>query len=71
MSNKTWKRWIRQMLAGRSAVPGRRVRQRGLHLEMLEERVTPATFIWTGLGGNNNWSNPANWQGGGGTDKCR
>ncbi|MCS7272484.1 MAG: autotransporter-associated beta strand repeat-containing protein, partial [Gemmataceae bacterium] len=31
---------------------------------MLEERVTPATFIWTGAGNNNNWSNPNNWQGG-------
>ncbi|MBA2227575.1 sialidase family protein, partial [Thermogemmata fonticola] len=64
MSHQTWKRWIRQMWSGRRSVPGRRAQQRGLHLEMLEERVTPATFIWTGSGGNNNWSNPANWQGG-------
>ena len=64
MSTKMWKRWIRQVLAGRGSASGQRVRQRGLHLEMLEERVTPATFIWTGLGGNNNWSNPSNWQGG-------
>ena len=33
-------------------------------MEHLEERVVPATFIWSGLGGNNNWSTAANWQGG-------
>ncbi|MDB5307092.1 MAG: hypothetical protein JWO38_1294 [Gemmataceae bacterium] len=37
-----------------------------LRCEELEDRRTPTTFTWTGLGtlivgGNNNWSNPANW----------
>jgi autotransporter-associated beta strand protein len=35
-----------------------------LGLEQLEVRETPATFTWTGLGADPNWSNPANWQGG-------
>jgi large repetitive protein len=38
--------------------------QRRLSVEMLEDRVVPATFIWSGLGGNNNWSTGANWAGG-------
>ena len=36
---------------------------RNLFFEHLEDRVTPTTFIWSGLGGNNNWSTAANWQG--------
>jgi autotransporter-associated beta strand protein len=31
----------------------------------LEQRIAPATFVWSGLGGsNNNWSDGANWVGG-------
>src|SRR6516165_9858077 len=32
-------------------------------LEFLEDRSLPSTDIWSGAGGNNNWSNPANWVG--------
>ena len=35
-----------------------------LRVEELEERATPASFTWSGAGGNANWSNAANWQGG-------
>jgi autotransporter-associated beta strand protein len=64
MSTRTWKRWIHKVLAGRGMPQRRFDRRRPLQLEMLEERVTPATFIWTGGGTNNLWSNPSNWQGG-------
>ena len=30
-------------------------------LEILEERLAPAIRVWTGAGGDNLWSNPANW----------
>src|SRR5712692_9312725 len=30
-------------------------------IEALEERTLLTTDTWTGLGGNVNWSNPANW----------
>jgi autotransporter-associated beta strand protein/parallel beta-helix repeat protein len=34
------------------------------HLEHLEERLTPNGHVWTGAGGNTNWSNPNNWSDG-------
>ena len=33
-------------------------------LELLERRLVPSTYTWTGGGANSNWSNGANWQGG-------
>jgi autotransporter-associated beta strand protein len=33
-------------------------------LEVLESRLAPATFNWTGAGSNSNWSTGANWSGG-------
>ena len=36
-------------------------RARPLGMEQLETRLAPATFTWTGLGGNNFWSTPKNW----------
>ncbi len=63
MSAKQWNRWVARVL--RQSRRGRRSPGwQTLQVETLEERVTPATFIWTGLGGNNLWSNPANWAGG-------
>ena len=32
-----------------------------LRMEELEVRDVPATYTWTGLGANPNWSLPANW----------
>jgi autotransporter-associated beta strand protein len=64
MSANNWGRWVRRILS--SPRSHRRVRdnRHSFQLELLEERVTPTTFIWTGAGSNSNWSNPANWQGG-------
>src|ERR1043166_532403 len=30
-------------------------------IEMLEDRLAPATYTWTGNGANDLWSNAANW----------
>ncbi len=33
------------------------------HCELLEVKIAPATFTWTGAGGDPNWSNTGNWGG--------
>jgi autotransporter-associated beta strand protein len=35
-----------------------------LRLELLEDRLAPATFIWTGAASDPNWSTGLNWSGG-------
>ena len=69
---------LRQMESGALACglpqrlfPGRRRRLRArrrdkltLPCEVLEVRLVPSTFTWTGGGANSNWSTGANWQGG-------
>src|SRR5262245_5088012 len=45
----------------RASGQARRPRSVSLAVETLEGRVVPATDIWTGLGANVNWDNPANW----------
>src|SRR6185369_12590149 len=40
-----------------------RKKSRALFLERLEDRSLLAQMIWSGAGGTNVWSNPANWQG--------
>src|SRR5437879_4237998 len=40
-----------------------RQRFRGLQLEWLEDRLAPATHVWSGAA-SNLWSNNANWNGG-------
>ena len=47
----------------------RRRRSKSMHeltprYEVLEVRVVPSTYTWTGGGVNSNWSTGANWQGG-------
>ena len=62
MNAIVWGRWVSRLFIKRKhREPQAR---RRLAFETLEDRVTPATFIWNGLGGNNNWSTGANWQGG-------
>ena len=34
------------------------------HIEQLEVRQMPATRMWAGGGGDNNWTTAANWSGG-------
>ena len=33
-------------------------------IEILESRIAPAVHTWTGLSGDNLWSNANNWSGG-------
>src|SRR6516162_10442284 len=61
MAPFSWSRWLRSLT--RSTTPSlRRPRRRLPALELLEDRLAPATFTWTGLGGGlGDWSNPKNW----------
>jgi autotransporter-associated beta strand protein len=54
--------WVRGQSSRRrrSSIIGRRPSPR-LHCEILEERLTPLTHTWTGLGANANWTTAANW----------
>jgi autotransporter-associated beta strand protein len=62
MNAIVWGRWVTRLFRQRRA--RRPQSRRRLAVESLEDRVTPATtFVWTGLGSNNNWSTGANWQG--------
>lgn len=40
------------------------VRRLLMNVEALEDRVVPATILWTGAAGNNLWSTPGNWSSG-------
>ncbi|MFN4261501.1 MAG: beta strand repeat-containing protein, partial [Gemmataceae bacterium] len=42
----------------------KRVVFRKLELERLEDRLAPATAVWTGAAGDGMWTNPVNWNGG-------
>ncbi len=56
-------RWLRSLVQSKVKTIVRKP-SRALCLEELEDRVTPATFIWTGGGPDTNWSDALNWQGG-------
>src|SRR5262249_22207148 len=59
----SWLRWLRSLSHPQTKTYRRRP-QRDLCLERLENRLAPATFTWSGLGGaNTKWSNNANWMG--------
>ena len=64
MSHNIWRRWVSQLFR-RTGLKRTRVRhRRRLYFEFLEDRVVPATNIWTGLGTGStavDWSNPNNW----------
>jgi autotransporter-associated beta strand protein len=57
------RRWLnRKSRSSRNSPSSRsRLRSRTPVLERLEDRLAPATDIWTGAGNNLNWSNSANW----------
>src|SRR5690349_20132026 len=62
MPRFSWHRWVRS-LSVRQNTPIERKRSARLALEELENRLAPATFVWTGAT-DGNWSTPTNWQGG-------
>jgi autotransporter-associated beta strand protein len=51
----------RRRPSGRPASPPAR-RRPAFAFEQLEARETPATFTWTGLGADNRWATPENWE---------
>jgi autotransporter-associated beta strand protein len=57
----TW--WLRSLFRSPSKTYIKKRSRRILNLEQLESRLAPATFTWTGAGGNNLWSTPGNWAG--------
>ena len=59
MSPFSWARWLRSLFRGK--VKTYRKGHRPLRLEELETRLAPATYTWSGAGGNARWSNAANW----------
>jgi hypothetical protein len=59
MSPLTWRRWLERLIK-QLGCTRRRSPRRPL-LEALEDRVTPTTNIWTGLGFNSKWSTVNNW----------
>jgi autotransporter-associated beta strand protein len=60
--------WLRQLTNPKSPASGRSLRTLAprkpscrLQLEHLEDRLTPATHTWTGMGNGGLWSDPNNW----------
>src|SRR5438132_10665886 len=62
MSPFSWARWLRSLF--HSKVKTYRKPPKRLNLEHLETRLAPATFTWSGAGGNRSWTTGANWVGG-------
>ncbi len=60
MAPFSWSRWLRSVFRPQARTIRRR-RAESLGMEQLETRLAPATFIWTGAGKTNHWSDNANW----------
>src|SRR5438132_5024302 len=61
-----WRRWLNRLSSSpRTSKPGPARRQRSrLHLETLDQRLTPTVKTWTGASGVDTfWSDANNWQG--------
>src|SRR5436853_5900294 len=62
MHSFSLRRWLRSMFG--KVQPGQRRPIGRRHVvELLEDRLAPATFQWSGLGNTDQWSNAANWVG--------
>mgnify|MGYP005837221185 CR=1 FL=1 len=60
--NKRGLNWVARLFRQRRGGPCRpESLQRRLNVERLEDRVAPATIVWTGAGSNSLWSTPQNW----------
>jgi fibronectin-binding autotransporter adhesin len=57
---RVWSNRLWSSLSGRRTRPPRKPAVR-LSCEALEDRLTPATHTWTGLGADANWTTAANW----------
>src|SRR5262249_17651857 len=56
-----WSRRLRSFFTPRVKTYRKRPHRCFLRLEQLEDRLAPATFVWTGRGPHNNWTTGANW----------
>lgn len=57
----SWIRRLFRLCVDSFRRPHRTRRRLRLGFESLEDRLTPATHTWTGLGADANWTTPANW----------
>lgn len=57
-------RWLRSITRTRGKTIVKKPKKRTPLLELLEDRLNPASFTWTGLGADTNWSTGGNWVGG-------
>jgi autotransporter-associated beta strand protein len=66
MTLSPWRLWLKRLARSLKTPPAARKPRPAnrLLLESLEERLAPATDVWTGLGGNTNWGTAANWSAG-------
>src|SRR5262249_9408808 len=67
MLSRIFNRWRAELVTAPVACKDQRKARPlsyGPQIESLEDRMLLATDTWTGLGGNANWSNPANWSSG-------
>src|SRR5688500_7419108 len=65
MKSRLWNRWLSRLFPQiRVTRPlAERRRRSRVAVELLEDRVVPATFIWDGGGADNKWSTANNWIG--------
>src|SRR6266511_118721 len=61
MTRHSWLKVLRRWVSKKTAARSPRRSRCQLLVERLEDRLTPATRIWNGLGVNDLWSNAANW----------
>jgi autotransporter-associated beta strand protein len=64
MLSTSWRNWLKRLSSPHSTrLPKspRLRKSRRLHLEALETRLAPATRTWSGLGGDNHWTDSSNW----------
>src|SRR5438105_392640 len=60
-----WRQWLRRQSSSSRSCKRRSGREPNarLRLELLEQRLAPATRTWSGAGVDNLWSDAKNWQG--------
>ncbi|HZV04066.1 MAG TPA: hypothetical protein VE999_03160 [Gemmataceae bacterium] len=66
MSPLSWRQWIKNCVAARKLPRANASRKRPqtsvlLHLEALEDRITPSNVTWTGGGDGQSWGDGKNW----------
>src|SRR5579872_3563389 len=65
MNAKIWGRWLSRLFTKKPMRARQRIRKQSrLNFEHLEDRLTPTTYSWVGMGGSGSWNVPLNWSGG-------